>query len=78
MIAECISAGLAFCALCILVWFCYFAIKSLNDSEIGTNKGRQLQAQLDAHADEMQRLRFRLRRIEDKLGIKEGEDKGER
>lgn len=41
---------------------------------ITPNKERQLQAQLDAHADEMQRLRFRLRRIEDKLGIKEGED----
>jgi len=44
-----------------------------NDSSV-TNE-RQQQAQLDAHADEMQRLRFRLRRIEDKLGIKEGEDR---
>lgn len=71
MIAECICAGFAFCALCILVWFCYFAIKSLDDSDVGADKERQLQAQLDAHADEMQRLRFRLRRVEDKLGIKE-------
>ena len=43
-----------------------------NDSSV-TNE-RQQQAVLKALSDEMQRLRFRLRRIADKLGIKEGEE----
>lgn len=71
MIVECISVGFAFCALCILVWFCYFVIMSLDDSNVGADKERQLQAQLNAQSDEMQRLRFRLRRIEEKLNITE-------
>lgn len=35
---------------------------------------RQTQAELKAHSDEICRLAHRLHRIEDKLGIKEGED----
>ena len=70
---EYIPAILNFVLIFILIGFWIFAIHSLDDG-VDKTKERQLQAQLDAHADEMQRLRFRLRRIEDKLGIKEGED----
>ena len=68
---------LAICCI-IVITACSFvliiaAVNVFSEVSSVTNE-RQLQAQLDAHADEMQRLRFRLRRIEDKLGIKEGED----
>lgn len=39
-----------------------------------TEDTRQLDAVIKALSDENQRIRFRLRRIEEKLGIKEGEE----
>lgn len=71
MMIEYIQVGLSFSLLFTLIGFCFFAIRSLDKDSVGESKERKLQAQLDAQADEMQRLRFRLRRIEDKLGIKE-------
>lgn len=68
---------LAICCIIVLTACSYvliIAAVSVFSDVSSVTKERQLQAQLDAHADEMQRLRFRLRRIEDKLGIKEGED----
>lgn len=50
----------------ILVGFCIFAIRSL-DNGVDTMKEKQLQAQLDAHSNEIQRLMHRCRVLEDKL-----------
>ena len=49
------------------------AVNVFSDVSSVTNE-RQQQAELKAHSDEICRLAFRLRRIEDKLGIKEGEE----
>ena len=49
------------------------AVNIFSDVSSVTNE-RQQQAVMKALSDEMCRLAHRLRRIEDKLGIKEGED----
>ena len=52
--------------ICILVGFAIFAIWSL-DGGVDTMKEKQLQAQLDAHSNEIQRLMHRCRALEDRL-----------
>ena len=52
--------------ICIFVGFCFYVIYTL-ESGVDTTKEKQLQAQLDAHANEIQRLMHRCRALEDRL-----------
>lgn len=63
---EYIPAILGFALIFVLIGFCIFTIRSL-DNGVDTMKEKQLQAQLDAHTNEIQRLMYRCRVLEDKL-----------
>jgi len=57
---------LGFVLIFALIGFCLFTIRSL-DNGVDTMKEKQLQAQLDAHSNEIQRLMHRCRALEDRL-----------
>lgn len=73
LLAICCIIVLTTCSFVLII----AAIKVFSDVSSVT-KERQQQAELKAHSDEICRLAHRLRRIEDKLGIKEGEEDNER
>lgn len=52
--------------ICTFFGFCLYVIHTL-ESGVDTMKEKQLQAQLDAHSNEIQRLMHRCRTLEDKL-----------
>ena len=63
---EYIPAILGFVLIFTLIVFCLYVIFTLERS-VDTTKGKQLQAELDAHSNEIQRLMHRCRALEDRL-----------
>lgn len=63
---EWIPSILAGFLICILVGFCLYVIYTL-ESSVDSTKERQLQAQIDANANEISKLMHRCRALEDRL-----------
>ena len=70
MVVQIVSIIVLGVVITTLVVFAYLMCKEPGDCE----KVKQLESVVRALIDENQRIRFRLRRIEDKLGIKEGDN----
>ena len=70
LLATCCIIVISACLLVLII----VAVNVFSDVPSVT-KELQQQAVLKAISDEICRLAFRIRRIEDKLGIKEGEEK---